>query len=126
MRISDWSSDVCSSDLSDFQAIGTDRWSRNRGKRRIRSEFRSDPIRSKLALGAPGIFHPEPEISQTAPIRRAGHRAVSPIMRQSRLPAPCSHIARQSRSEENTSELQSPMRISYAGFRLKKKKAQQN
>src|SRR3546814_5309483 len=36
------------------------------------------------------------------------------------------HAARQQRSEEHTSELQSLMRISYAVFCLKKKKSEQN
>src|SRR3546814_4643428 len=60
-----------------------------------------------------------------------------PIVRDARRrPAPaysCSHHARQNagpppcrhRSEEHTSELQSPMRISYAVFCLKKKTTQQ-
>src|SRR3546814_6020699 len=38
------------------------------------------------------------------------------------VPARCNRLMKPSRSEEHTSELQSLMRISYAVFRLKKKK----
>src|SRR3546814_4394550 len=113
MRISDWSSDVCSSDLTTeslrqqgsgrlsgladgFRTLGpreaqADRQLRGGRGRRL-SERRSDPkpVSSSLA---------------------------HPLLRRDRfLPR-----RRFLRSEEHTSELQSLMRISYAVFCLKKK-----
>src|SRR3546814_8647955 len=109
MRISDWSSDVCSSDLPDrlaemapgfpddedrlvggleaqcrhFPVIGEQPYAADRGRRQ---NGRSAPRRLALVI--------ERDV--------AGHD--------------------RERSEEHTSELQSLMRISYAVFCLKKKK----
>src|SRR3546814_2107088 len=99
MRISDWSSDVCSSDL--------------RGRRPL-------PLRPRAAGADP---HPGP-----CP-RHAGLPGRPPglapprryvLHRDSGDPAVPDRPARD-RSEEHTSELQSLMRISYAVFCLKKK-----
>src|SRR3546814_5840725 len=107
MRISDWSSDVCSSDLPlHARGPGTDRQEllspaqRRRGRQICRHlpEARSgdDQGFRRLAAGADDLFR--------------GRRGVR------------SHLLRhQTRSEEHTSELQSLMRISYAVFCLKKK-----
>src|SRR3546814_7625459 len=93
MRISDWSSDVCSSDLDDVDDAG-------------------DGVGAIDRRGATGDdLDPVDEIArdrrQTDAVadRRIGHGAPSV-----------------DRSEEHTSELQSLMRISYAVFCLKKKK----
>src|SRR3546814_5588971 len=92
MRISDWSSDVCSSDLSGMM------------QRRFLANMRATTPKSDQAV-QPG---PPPWS------RKRG--APSPIsMRWNSRPAT-------DRSEEHTSELQSLMRISYAVFCLKKKK----
>src|SRR3546814_4581985 len=91
MRISDWSSDVCSSDLPcprTRRAMG----SRPRSPRR--------PARGK------------PPPKRSAP--PTPFRKVLP-------PARSSAVRPSMRSEEHTSELQSLMRISYAVFCLKKK-----
>src|SRR3546814_2610994 len=107
MRISDWSSDVCSSDLA-----APDRDGRSHAA----------PTRQHAADG-PEL--PQPE--GTAGARRHGHAAV--VLRQSRGMGPDSgaaaglradHERPRRRSEEHTSELQSLMRISYAVFCLKK------
>src|SRR3546814_6383369 len=104
MRISDWSSDVCSSDLL---ALGHEVEFGNAGKE----------------------FH-----GQTRPVRRLQNGAErtcdSPGWRfASESAGPLDTIATRSlgvngergrRSEEHTSELQSLMRISYAVFCLKK------
>src|SRR3546814_5179353 len=117
MRISDWSSDVCSSDLG----FGRRVWHPH----------------VQPAEGVPAV-HPS---GLPAVPDRAEPRARSPLqswplvellmlqLQKSRIrhPACPVKVAQQSifsrniRSEEHTSELQSLMRISYAVFCLKKK-----
>src|SRR3546814_1195062 len=128
MRISDWSSDVCSSDLkpiaqhvivarvavhnpeaqlAPFRAQTRDFAAQGRADlvRVAQSFARTDP-RSKVARHGDGITI-EPE-----------HEG-----RGKRLRGP---PAAQGRSEEHTSELQSLMRTSSAVFCLKKKKERNN
>src|SRR3546814_3867875 len=101
MRISDWSSDVCSSDLP-------------APRRKI----------GHLDLEPHAHFEQPQNIVDLADFL-GGHlkgailRAVGDIGTR---PAP----RHQKRSEEHTSELQSLMRISYAVFCLKKKKKKNN
>src|SRR3546814_5379514 len=96
MRISDWSSDVCSSDL----AFDPD----------LRAWVKSKPadvdfVRYPNSLGHPqGLLH-----------SRAFYTAMALGVFDTM------HVAL-FRSEEHTSELQSLMRISYAVFCLKKKR----
>src|SRR3546814_6112588 len=95
MRISDWSSDVCSSDLGLSSADGS-AWKRpSIGLSRIYSPPSANPRRGSLPFMRPAV------ISRS-------------VTRKS--------TALSIRSEEHTSELQSLMRISYAVFCLKKKK----
>src|SRR3546814_8409417 len=97
MRISDWSSDVCSSDLEVVEHDGH----RQRCQRLLR---RSDDCRVGVALHVPAQRRGD-----------AGSlREAAACQRGSAMPA----VSR--RSEEHTSELQSLMRISYAVFCLKK------
>src|SRR3546814_5581348 len=112
MRISDWSSDVCSSDLL----------------RRL-CTARDAPAREH-------IDQPRPPVDQVAalqPLDPGGrgrqveqrHRLVNPLRFDQSVVGntqPIEEGAEQQRSEEHTSELQSLMRISYAVFCLKKKK----
>src|SRR3546814_1803000 len=112
MRISDWSSDVCSSDLCD--------------RPRARPDTRA----------CHQFFHasrfPEPVPGATVPARGCGANAVERLRRTRRevfvlqphvVPrAVVQPLDLRVRSEEHTSELQSLMRISYAVFCLKKKK----
>src|SRR3546814_3070140 len=115
MRISDWSSDVCSSDLAETQ-----------------SQVRRVAL---LDFSAPST----PVAQPTAPIDAVSNGMLLDFrdMRRSEAAAPSvntfSAISPDSygivrairvpgRSEEHTSELQSLMRISYAVFCLKKKK----
>src|SRR3546814_4694322 len=93
MRISDWSSDVCSSDLRE-----------GRRRRALRPEQRG----RAAALGVGRQQAPRP-----ADRDEAGEAA------DVAAPDP---LDRAERSEEHTSELPSLMRISYAVFCLKKKK----
>src|SRR3546814_6765972 len=100
MRISDWSSDVCSSDLD--VGLFDPEFGEHRGGivgHAFIAEFAFDPARAALA----------------ARIDR-DHRARGGEGRDQRH----HRIARHERSEEHTSELQSLMRISYAVFCLKK------
>src|SRR3546814_7231395 len=111
MRISDWSSDVCSSDLPSSSAC------------HFRNFFRvSDVPRSK-----PKARIPASQSARTSRISKAAIRATSfPGIVSSEsaiLWVKPSNISG-SRSEEHTSELQSLMRISYAVFCLKQKKTQ--
>src|SRR3546814_1142986 len=112
-RISDWSSDVCSSDLPpsrDAQAI-----------RPIRRRSAAPPRSSHNIRRSPA-----PTSRSSGPSRRARRAR----RRGGHSPASSDHISagplREAqegvrRSEEHTSELQSLMRISYAVFCLKKK-----
>src|SRR3546814_1303364 len=96
MRISDWSSDVCSSDLADHQH-------RDRGG------------------GAGGAARVQVGSARVGAGGDVCGQCVAVAARPS--PGPGGKITRecQERSEEHTSELQSLMRISYAVFCLKKK-----
>src|SRR3546814_2884511 len=101
MRISDWSSDVCSSDLA------------------IRQCARHHP--RLLANGKGPLMvsaNYKVEISSHLLMRDAHAALWNPRSESTRWGKPPSA----SRSEEHTSELQSLMRISYAVFCLKKKK----
>src|SRR3546814_9100141 len=99
MRISDWSSDVCSSDLSaavsaagtakliPINAADTNNFCRDR--------LCPQPFWARIFLASSGFFTPLSKAFCAACLAR---------------------------SEEHTSELQSLMRISYAVFCLKKKR----
>src|SRR3546814_4522114 len=114
MRISDWSSDVCSSDLADQAAVAGRRVVRGIGLRAAGAvagagaerRGRGPPRRRPRCLAAGGGSAATSLRPCLDPARLAALRP--------RLPA--------GRSEEHTSELQSLMRISYAVFCLKKKK----
>src|SRR3546814_4642727 len=94
MRISDWSSDVCSSDLPRHpDLLGRDQLDRrNRGNGLMTGAYGEayDDAYDTLSAGSGGV---------------GGWNGLLGILR----------------SEEHTSELQSLMRISYAVFCLKKK-----
>src|SRR3546814_2191968 len=95
MRISDWSSDVCSSDLLSADGQGADQRIATTGPidRLQAADFRTNQRRFPLQRPIDG----EP------------------------IGGPEQRRGRGQRSEEHTSELQSLMRISYAVFCLKKK-----
>src|SRR3546814_7989280 len=115
MRISDWSSDVCSSDLRRLgdrhpHAAFGGRWPRH-GR---------EPVGPDVGARRGGFPQPG-DGGPRGLVRAAQHRA-----RDAGGDAALDddrYLARdQRRSEEHTSELQSLMRISYAVFCLKKKK----
>src|SRR3546814_3879476 len=93
MRISDWSSDVCSSDLAEQQHGAGD------GDHRLHVEHQGSAqgagVAHRADHGEEGAQEAEADVGEGAPAESA-------------------------RSEEHTSELQSLMRISYAVFCLKK------
>src|SRR3546814_1862510 len=118
MRISDWSSDVCSSDLG--ATTGT------------------PPSNPESPIPNPGLmrYDAEPayvlharawrETSLLLELLTEHHGRIGLVARG--VQGPKKHVLRaalQPRSEEHTSELQSLMRISYAVFCLKKKKKRQ-
>src|SRR3546814_5554164 len=101
MRISDWSSDVCSSDLSGV----TPATPASLPNARLSTPCRIEPNqvgRDPAGHGSIGAL-------------AYADRATVPASRKGGREAPLSR-----RSEEHTSELQSLMRISYAVFCLKK------
>src|SRR3546814_4392563 len=107
MRISDWSSDVCSSDLLQLQGDEGD----ERGAADALRLGAADLLGRRAREGGrrEGASHPETRgaaLSHPARLDRAGRGRARSLLR----------------SEEHTSELQSLMRISYAVFCLKKKK----
>src|SRR3546814_4652481 len=121
MRISDWSSDVCSSDLAVHQQRPTAL--RHPGPAPHRENAIVSRIEGIRAAEGDGIeaveltrpLDPVPDDADLMVGEGAVHRF------QARRPV-FEAIALAARSEEHTSELQSLMRISYAVFCLKKKK----
>src|SRR3546814_6547446 len=123
MRISDWSSDVCSSDLLvlpcavfvDVEQFGDHRASRRRTARQFVVIVRPfADARQADATAQQEVDHAWRFAQVGAPPRRCRAWRVDGIA-EHRV-----EIGR-SRSEEHTSELQSLMRISYAVFCLKQK-----
>src|SRR3546814_5413157 len=106
MRISDWSSDVCSSDLT--QAVEACRHD-------FYASFKVQVVQIGPRTG--GQAANQIAISRGEQVNRFGDSLIAIGFGQ--------YFQRQrfiGRSEEHTSELQSLMRISYAVFCLKKKK----
>src|SRR3546814_8089637 len=120
VRISDWSSDVCSSDLQSisrrFQrrspAFEVLTWSRSPSRM---AESRPIPLSPRFR--PPSLFSSWRDL---VPIRRK-----TLVRSSSDMPSPVSRTSTEfasARSEEHTSELQSLMRIPYAVFCLKTNK----
>src|SRR3546814_9279140 len=109
MRISDWSSDVCSSDL---QAAAEDP---------VELADAGDPPRRVAGLA---VELDEAQASAAAGLQALRCRRLDHLLDQGVPGAAGLALAGpfRLRSEEHTSELQSLMRISYAVFCLKKKK----
>src|SRR3546814_8124592 len=107
MRISDWSSDECSSDLN---LRGRDRYAIGDVERGCRALEKGGAALARFTqrdrpIAEQGDEHPRK--SGPCPYIEPRSVAIGPV---------------EQRSEEHTSELQSLMRISYAVFCLKKKK----
>src|SRR3546814_2726569 len=122
MRISDWSSDVCSSDLAELyhraRQQGRDPWWQRWGCRMTGSDIIGALLREHQPLinVVPLANIKAGMLPEGQPLPALLVRTVSLVDRQPlKRGGWC-------RSEEHTSELQSLMRISYAVFCLKKKK----
>src|SRR3546814_3904669 len=107
MRISDWSSDVCSSDLAPRASTP-----------HAAARKRAAPRRARGCHGRARSGAAKNRRSSSGSFRVTGHPEEPGGIRLRRPPAE----RLDGRSEEHTSELQSLMRISYAVFCLKKKK----
>src|SRR3546814_3762089 len=104
MRISDWSSDVCSSDLQDlFEALAV------LAVHRL-EDFVDDRVRQVLD-----------QVGQVVDVEvfDRGDDLVRVHVREQAFAHLVADVDQYPRSEEHTSELQSLMRISYAVFCLK-------
>src|SRR3546814_2711943 len=112
MRISDWSSDVCSSDLRGEVTHRFPKQLWDFGHHEDGARDCDVPIRRRAAGG----------VAPLAPGAIRLHRASARHRRRASAGRSKRRAANgPSRSEEHTSELQSLMRISYAVFCLKKK-----
>src|SRR3546814_6643948 len=122
MRISDWSSDVCSSDLAH-------RFTRGVGEGDGRhAERRGVEISGSSGVGSLHLLRKQPDEEAgdgvEQPDEHQRHQQIEAGMEVHGLPGKVRIEPRQprrDRSEEHTSELQSLMRISYAVFCLKNK-----
>src|SRR3546814_4562194 len=112
MRISDWSSDVCSSDLRDRNR---DRGGRDDGL--PRDDNGND---QGQRLPPPSIPEGFPQYSLGDLKRMPAHKLLD-IAEQLGISDAVARARKQDRSEETTSELQSLMRNSYDVFCMKKK-----
>src|SRR3546814_4929922 len=115
MRISDWSSDVCSSDLFPIYAAGKQAEFFAGLEQPQQYGEDDDPEHGhaqEAACRRPSNEQGRSDQDKRQHVPETGHRLIA----IHRLPP---------RSEEHTSELQSLMRISYAVFCLKKKKQAQ-
>src|SRR3546814_1911814 len=124
MRISDWSSDVCSSDLSRRSQRHADA---------VEQEGEGDVLHHlaiAVAADLPRLHDIRKPVVQDDDVggidgdvgaRAHGDGDLRLHQRRSIVDAVADHGGAALRSEEHTSELQSLMRISYAVFCLKKK-----
>src|SRR3546814_3299621 len=112
MRISDWSSDVCSSDLCDADRL-SDQHAGLCGRQLPFYGFLQGRYSPDDHSG-PGDLHCDSSVGLIAVAHRRMTRRGAVKLQKS--------VQGAYRSEEHTSELQSLMRISYAVFCLQKKK----
>src|SRR3546814_6583140 len=114
MRISDWSSDVCSSDLLSANAAAVNKAVAELQETYPDAAITAQPVAMVSVIGSdisrPGLV---PDA-----LRALGAAGIAMIAMQHQ-------IRNVDRSEEHTSELQSIMRNSYAVFCLKKKNTHQ-
>src|SRR3546814_4699180 len=114
MRISDWSSDVCSSDLNVRRAEHRHAAQAQFGVASVMSHDADDTdLSARIAVQRTNQDVGPIGIPQEQRLAQSDRRCLARGQR---------HRAFAVRSEEHTSELQSLMRISYAVFCLKKKK----
>src|SRR3546814_1177697 len=114
MRISDWSSDVCSSDLPHGIAALRTLAFEHPGFLLLRRGRLAVRVETGMGEGASGIEDRRDRRKEGVAGGGGAHRPDQP--------QPQRDPFKRLRSEEHTSELQSLMRISYAVLCLKKKK----
>src|SRR3546814_5156431 len=119
MRISDWSSDVCSSDLDEGDEDRAEKGQRHPGGNPIGAHNRPEHTASRQRMEE--LVQPPQRATAVSSLSRASTQCSPSGVRSS-----FQNGALVFRSEEHTSELQSLMRISYAVFCLKKTKHIQN
>src|SRR3546814_6729990 len=127
MRIRDWSSDVCSSDLKAGKGLARGKIGRRPlVPRRVRQRFHPGQLFIPIGGGKPVQGSDQlPYIAGKKPlfggsVRRVFQQVFVKACQPRALVG--AHLTKfLKRSEEHTSELQSLMRISYAVFCLKKK-----
>src|SRR3546814_8882690 len=127
MRISDWSSDVCSSDL--IVKSGSTPLTLYRSSFRFQWPAEALVESRRAAFRLVELYPiPNPSLSFEGSNRQPAPRATWAPTASAPMPPTRIRVnitaktRRRLRSEEHTSELQSLMRISYAVFCLKKKK----
>src|SRR3546814_1837656 len=120
MRISDWSSDVCSSDLTAGHLPRRQHERQSGEPHRIARRQRPlayRPVKQHLAaMPRPRFIPLLLVLAATGAVAQSRHDSRAPID----FSAGHGELQDKARSEEHTSELQSLMRISYAVFCLKK------
>src|SRR3546814_5739926 len=132
MRISDWSSDVCSSDLllpgrrhelheAHCAGATADRTTIENGEAAaLGSYYTLDPARRDAEPGRCFLDQRPPAVDVVGPRRRghqqegSGNQPGQRAHSNRALPITCEPPVTRQRSEEHTSELQSLMRTSYA------------
>src|SRR3546814_10521853 len=123
MRISDWSSDVCSSDLALAGAqTQPDLPSQSERSKKLESLFEKQFQMVRDAMAEKGLPAFENNDFSKLYARLAAREQDIDKLRFLFFFQTTKSTQTMSRSEEHTSELQSLMRISYAVFCLKKKK----
>src|SRR3546814_1584201 len=115
MRISDWSSDVCSSDLEIASQIGHEDVRALYGQA-FRERLDALFLSRRPSPAAPSFRDRKPRHKKGFP------PLFQPVSGEARAISSSGLEGTLLRSEEHTSELQSLMRISYAVFCLTKKK----
>src|SRR3546814_2845274 len=126
MRISDWSSDVCSSDLEETDVRKT-RFSEEQIIAVLREQeggMKTADVCRKHGISSATLYawkakYGGMDVSQARKLKVLEEE-------NARLKRLLADAMLDNRSEEHTSELQSLMRISYAVFCLKKKKTKHN
>src|SRR3546814_9491210 len=135
MRISDWSSDVCSSDLvqgpvaqptpdktaslpelllnDEGEETGKEGEEGEEDEELARLKYDLPPY-AKRSLGRIGILTPRTHGLEPDAFGQAGGQYLTILMKATRAPVISRWASILLRSEEHTSELQSLMRISYA------------
>src|SRR3546814_8216487 len=122
MRISDWSSDVCSSDLNQESSFFRDTQVVEMVADAAARFGRDNPGRRVRLWSAGCSTGQEPLSLAMLFSEQAGDEApVQPEIVATDVSDAALTRAREGRSEEHTSELQSLMRISYAALCVKKK-----